>query len=154
MRKEIFILGLALVGLLIYSMSFEHSAIKCAVTQIHNYKEGEETLLVEFVQPSEVDSVQITEFAYITSCAAGSLEENASWNMDLGKYDQRWFITEDKEEKIFRISGRISGFVTGFPDGCESPSRVEMTTYIYTKEGLKEVTPRAHMDDFKTKIIQ
>lgn len=154
MRKEIFILGLALVGLLIYAMSFNRSAVKCAVTQIYNYKEGEEALLVEFVQPSEVDSVHIAEFAYITSCAAGSLEENASWNVDLGKYDQRWFITEDKEQKIFRISGKISGFVTGFPDGCESLSRVEMVTYVYTKRGLKEVTLRAYMNDFETKIIQ
>ena len=154
MRKEIFILGLAFAGLLIYAISFQRSATKCAVTQIHNYKEGEEALMVEFVQPSEVDSVHIAEFAYITSCATGSLEENASWNVDLGKYDQKWFITEDKEQKLFRISGKISGFVTGFPDGCESPSRVEMTAYVYTPGGLKEVTLRAYMKDFETKIIE
>ena len=124
------------------------------MTQIVDYKRGFESLQIEFVRLSEVDSVLVTEFSYFTDCVGETLEENASWPVDLREFPQSWEVVERDKKNTFMIMGTVSGFTTTFPDKCEWSSYVEVVAYVYTRQGTNRITLRSHTEDIKTKIIQ
>lgn len=95
--------------------------IQTTIHNEHSQSSYKQTTFQFEVSDENIDSVIATHIAYETSCVAGSLEENASWEESLATYEQSWeYLNHNKGKQGIQIAIKNMQFVNDCC--CETPA--------------------------------
>ncbi|MFZ2205433.1 MAG: hypothetical protein WAV23_02495 [Minisyncoccia bacterium] len=150
MKKQILIPALCVIAFLISFYMYESKYTDCKISQIYFKGLNTSEVKISFNTDYPVDSFKLGQIVFETGCAAGTLEENASWV-------EKNYRTSVKEirynpDGVTQVSTTINCNYLQFYD-CESADYIYIPVVIFTHSGIKEITLKTCTNDLKTEFI-